>query len=142
MSPTEVINELLAKKTLWVKNEEAFNEKQKDLERVASEIREIKSLKAEKEKTWQGKQSQFVQDEEKLNKEKRIRTELFGDKDPDQVEKSLNDTVTQTKSSYEQMRKAADEKAGQLRTLISAIETHDQQINEMQGHEVQGAIAF
>ena len=44
MSPTEVINELLAKKTLWVKNEEAFNEKQKDLERVASEIREIKSL--------------------------------------------------------------------------------------------------
>ena len=117
MSPTEVINELLAKKTLWVKNEEAFNEKQKDLERVVSEIREIKSLKAEKEKTWQGKQSQFVQDEEKLNKEKRIRTELFGDKDLDQVEKSLNDTVTQTKSSYEQMRKAADEKAGQLRTI-------------------------
>ena len=142
MSPTEVINELLAKKTLWVKNEEAFNEKQKDLERVVSEIREIKSLKAEKEKTWQGKQSQFVQDEEKLNKEKRIRTELFGDKDPDQVEKSLNDTVTQTKSSYEQMRKAADEKAGQLRTLISAIETHDQQINEMQGHEVQALSLF
>lgn len=142
MSPTEVINDLLAKKTLWVKNEEAFNEKQKDLERVVSEIREIKSLKAEKEKTWQGKQSQFVQDEEKLNKEKRIRTELFGDKDPDQVEKSLNDTVTQTKSSYEQMRKAADEKAGQLRTLISAIETHDQQINEMQGHEVQALSLF
>lgn len=142
MSPTEVINELLAKKTLWVKNEEAFNEKQKDLERVVSKIREIKSLKAEKEKTWQGKQSQFVQDEEKLNKEKRIRTELFGDKDPDQVEKSLNDTVTQTKSSYEQMRKAADEKAGQLRTLISAIETHDQQINEMQGHEVQALSLF
>ena len=142
MSPTEVINELLAKKTLWVKNEEAFNEKQKDLERVVSEIREIKSLKAEKEKTWQGKQSQFVQDEEKLNKEKRIRTELFGDKDPDQVEKSLNDTVTQTKSSYEQMRKATDEKAGQLRTLISAIETHDQQINEMQGHEVQALSLF
>lgn len=142
MSPTEVINELLAKKTLWVKNEEAFNEKQKDLERVASEIREIKSLKAEKEKTWQGKHSQFVQSEEKLNKEKRIRTELFGDKDPDQVEKSLNDTVTQTKSSYEQMRKAADEKAGQLRTLISAIETHDQQINEMQGHEVQALSLF
>lgn len=142
MSPTEVINELLAKKTLWVKNEEAFNEKQKDLERVSSEIREIKSLKAEKEKTWQGKQSQFVQDEEKLNEEKRIRTELFGDKDPDQVEKSLNDTVTQTKSSYEQMRKAADEKAGQLRTLISAIETHDQQINEMQGHEVQALSLF
>ena len=85
MSPTEVINELLAKKTLWVKNEEAFNEKQKDLERVASEIREIKSLKAEKEKTWQGKHSQFVQSEEKLNEEKRIRTELFGDKDPNQV---------------------------------------------------------
>ena len=61
-----------------------------------SEIREIKSLKAEKEKTWQGKQSQFVQDEEKLNEEKRIRTELFGDKDPDQ-EKSLNNTVTQQK---------------------------------------------
>lgn len=142
MSPTEVINELLAKKTLWVKNEEAFNEKQKDLECVVSEIREIKSLKAEKEKTWQGKQSQFVQDEEKLNKEKRIRTEIFGDKDPDQVEKSLNDTVTQTKSSYEQMRKAADEKAGQLRTLISAIETHDQQINEMQGHEVQALSLF
>lgn len=142
MSPTEVINELWTKKTLWVKNEEAFNEKQKDLERVSSEIREIKSLKAEKEKTWQGKQSQFVQDEEKLNKEKRIRTELFGDKDPDQVEKSLNDTVTQTKSWYEQMRKAADEKAGQLRTLISAIETHDQQINEMQGHEVQALSLF
>ena len=141
MSPTEVINELFAKKTLWVKNEEAFNEKQKDLERVASEIREIKSLKAEKEKTWQGKQSQFVQDEEKLNEEKRIRKELFGDKDPDQVEKSLNDTVTQTKSSYEQMRKAADEKAGQLRTLISAIETYDRQIKETQGREGQ-ALSF
>lgn len=142
MSPTEVINELLAKKTLWVKNEEAFNEKQKDLERVASEIREIKSLKAEKEKTWQGKQSQFVQGEEKLNEEKRIRTELFGDKDPDQVEKSLNDTVTQTKSSYEQMRKAADEKAGQLRTLISAIETYDRQIKETQGRKLQALSLF
>lgn len=142
MSPTEVINELLVKKTLWVKNEEAFNEKQKDLERVASEIREIKSLKAEKEKTWQGKQSQFVQDEEKLNEEKRIRTELFGDKDPDQVEKSLNDTVTQTKCSYEQMRKAADEKAGQLRTLISAIETYDRQIKETQGREGQALSLF
>lgn len=142
MSPTEVINELLVKKTLWVKNEEAFNEKQKDLERVASEIREIKSLKAEKEKTWQGKQSQFVQDEEKLNKEKRIRMELFGDKDPDQVEKSLNDTVTQTKSSYEQMRKAVDEKAGQLRTLISAIETYDRQIKETQGRELQALSLF
>ena len=118
MSPTEVINELLAKKTLWVKNEEAFNEKQKDLERVVSEIREIKSLKAEKEKTWQGKHSQFVQGEEKLNEEKRIRTELFGDKDPNQVEKALNDTITEVKNSYEQKRKAADEKAGQLRTLI------------------------
>ena len=142
MSPTEVINELLAKKTLWVKNEEAFNEKQKDLERVASEIREIKSLKAEKEKTWKGKHSQFVQSEEKLNEEKRIRTELFGDKDPDQVEKSLNDTVTQTKSSYEQMRKAADEKAGQLRTLISAIETYDRQIKETQGREGQALSLF
>lgn len=142
MSPTEVINELLAKKTLWVKNEEAFNEKQKDLERVASEIREIKSLKAEKEKTWQGKHSQFVQGEEKLNEEKRIRTELFGDKDPDQVEKSLNDTVTQTKSSYEQMRKAADEKADQLRTLISAIETYDRQIKETQGRELQALSLF
>lgn len=142
MSPTEVINELLAKKTLWVKNEEAFNEKQKDLERVASEIREIKSLKAEKEKTWQGKQSQFVQAEEKLNEEKRIRTELFGDKDPDQVEKSLNDTVTQTKGSYEQMRKAADEKAGQLHTLISAIETYDRQIKETQGREGQALSLF
>lgn len=142
MSPAEVINELLAKKKLWVKNEEAFNEKQKDLERVVSEIREIKSLKAEKEKTWQGKQSQFVQDEEKLNEEKRIRTELFGDKDPDQVEKSLNDTVTQTKSLYEQMRKAADEKAGQLRTLISAIETYDQQVKEIQEREVQALSLF
>lgn len=142
MSPTEVINELFAKKTLWVKNEEAFNEKQKDLERVASEIREIKSLKAEKEKTWQGKHSQFVQGEEKLNEEKRIRTELFGDKDPDQVEKILNDTVTQTKSSYEQMRKAADEKAGQLRTLISAIETYDRQIKETQGWELQALSLF
>lgn len=142
MSPTEVINELFAKKTLWVKNEEAFNEKQKDLERVGSEIREIKSLKAEKEKTWQGKHSQFVQGEEKLNEEKRIRTELFGDKDPDQVEKSLNDTVTQTKSSYEQMRKAADEKAGQLRTLISAIETYDRQIKETQGRELQALSLF
>ena len=142
MSPTEVINELLAKKTLWVKNEEAFNEKQKDLERVSSEIREIKSLKAEKEKTWQGKHSQFVQNEERLNEEKRIRTELFGDKDPDQVEKSLNDTVTQTKSSYEQMRKAADEKAGQLRTLISAIETYDRQIKETQGREGQALSLF
>lgn len=142
MSPTEVINELFAKKTLWVKNEEAFNEKQKDLERVASEIREIKSLKAEKEKTWQGKHSQFVQGEEKLNEEKRIRKELFGDKDPDQVEKSLNDTVTQTKSSYEQMRKAADEKAGQLRTLISAIETYDRQIKETQGRELQALSLF
>ena len=94
MSPTEVINELLTKKTLWVKNEEAFNEKQKDLERVASEIREIRSLKAEKEKTRQVKHSQLMQSEEKLNEEKRIRTEFFGDKDPDQVEKSLNDTVT------------------------------------------------
>lgn len=142
MSPTEVINELLAKKTLWVKNEEAFNEKQKDLERVSSEIREIKSLKAEKEKTWQGKHSQFVQSEEKLNEEKRIRTELFGDKDPDQVEKSLNDTVTQTKSSYEQMRKAADEKAGQLRTLISAIETYDRQIKETQSRDGQALSLF
>lgn len=142
MSPTEVINELLTKKTLWVKNEEAFNEKQKDLERVASKIREIKSLKAEKEKTRQDKHSQFVQSEEKLNEEKRIRTELFGDKDPDQVEKSLNDTVTQTKSSYEQMRKAADEKAGQLRTLISAIETYDRQIKETQGREGQALSLF
>lgn len=142
MSPTEVINELLVKKTLWVKNEEAFNEKQKDLERVASEIREIRSLKEEKEKIWQGKHSQFVQSEEKLNEEKRIRTELFGDKDPDQVEKSLNDTVTQTKSSYEQMRKAADEKAGQLRTLISAIETYDRQIKETQGREGQALSLF
>lgn len=142
MSATEVINELFAKKTLWVKNEEAFNEKQKDLERVASEIREIKSLKAEKEKTWQGKHSQFVQGEEKLNEEKRIRTELFGDKDPDQVEKSLNDTVTQTKSSYEQMRKAADEKAGQLRTLISAIETYDRQIKETQSRDGQALSLF
>ena len=142
MSPTEVINELLAKKTLWVKNEEAFNKKQKDLERVSSEIREIKSLKAEKEKTWQGKHSQFLQSEERLNEEKRIRTELFGDKDPDQVEKSLNDTVTQTKSSYEQMRKAADEKAGQLRTLISAIETYDRQIKETQGRELQALSLF
>lgn len=142
MSATEVINELLAKKTLWVKNEEAFNEKQKDLERIASEIREIKSLKAEKEKTWQVKHSQLMQSEEKLNEEKRIRTELFGDKDPDQVEKSLNDTVTQTKSSYEQMRKAADEKAGQLRTLISAIETYDRQIKETQGREGQALSLF
>lgn len=142
MSPTEVINELLTKKTLWVKNEEAFNEKQKDLERVASEIREIRSLKAEKEKTRQVKHSQLMQSEEKLNEEKRIRTEFFGDKDPDQVEKSLNDTVTQTKSSYEQMRKAVDEKAGQLRTLISAIETYDRQIKETQGREVQALSLF
>lgn len=142
MSPTEVINELFAKKMLWVKNEEAFNEKQKDLERVASEIREIKSLKAEKEKTWQGKHSQLVQGEEKLNEEKRIRKKLFGDKDPDQVEKSLNDTVTLTKSSYEQMRKAADEKAGQLRTLIFAIETYDRQIKETQGRELQALSLF
>lgn len=142
MSPTEVINELFAKKMLWVKNEEAFNEKQKDLERVVSEIREIKSLKAEKEKTWQGKHSQLVQGEEKLNEEKRIRKELFGDKDPDQVEKSLNDTVTLTKSSYEQMRKAADEKAGQLRTLIFAIETYDRQIKETQGRELQALSLF
>lgn len=142
MSPTEVINELLTKKTLWVKNEEAFNEKQKDLERVASKIREIKSLNAEKEKTRQVKHSQLMQSEEKLNEEKRIRTEFFGDKDPDQVEKSLNDTVTQTKSSYEQMRKAADEKAGQLRTLISAIETYDRQIKETQGREGQALSLF
>lgn len=137
-----MINELLVKKTLWIKNEEAFNEKQKDFERVASEIREIKSLKAEKEKTWQGKHSQFLQGEEKLNEEKRIRTELFGDKDPDQVEKSLNDTVTQTKSSYEQMRKVADEKAGQLRTLVSTIETYDQQVKEIQEREVQALSLF
>lgn len=142
ISPTEVINELLTKKTLWVKNEEAFNEKQKDLERVASEIREIRSLKAEKEKTRQVKHSQLMQSEEKLNEEKRIRTEFFGNKDPDQVEKSLNDTVTQTKSSYEQMRKAVDEKAGQLRTLISAIETYDRQIKETQGREVQALSLF
>lgn len=142
MSPTEVINELLVKKTLWIKNEEAFNEKQKDFERIASDIRQIRSLKEEKEKAWLGKHSQFVQSEEKLNEEKRIRTVFFGDKDPDQVEKSLNGTVTQAKNSYEQMRKVTDEKAGQLRTLISAIETYDQQIKEIQEREVQALSLF
>lgn len=40
------------------------------------------------------------------------------------------------------MRKAADEKAGQLRTLISAIETYDRQIKETQGRELQALSLF
>ncbi len=142
MPPTEIINELLTKKTLWVKNEEAFSSKKNEIEKTESEIREIKSVKAEKEKTLLAKKSELHKTEGKLKEEKRTRTELFGNKDPDQEETAHNNAVQEAKLQYERMKKAADEKAGQLRTLISAIETYDRQIKETQGREVQALSLF
>ena len=140
MPPTEIINKLSAKKTLWVKNEEAFSIKQNTIEKTESEIREIKSLKAEKEKTLHAKKTEFAQAEVKLKEEKRIRTELFGDKDPDQEEKALHNSVQEAKLLYEQMKKTEDERAGELRALCSAIETYDLQIKETQAREVEALL--
>ena len=137
MPPTEIINELLTKKTLWVKNEEAFISKQNQIEKTESDIREIKSLKAEKERTLQGEKTELSKANEKLKDEKRIRTELFGDKDPDQEEKALHNSVQEAKFLYEQMKKAEDERAGELRALCSAIETYDRQIKETQTREIE-----
>lgn len=137
MPLTEIINKLSAKKTLWVKNEEAFSIKQNTIEKTESEIREIKSLKAEKEKTLHAKKTEFAQAEVKLKEEKRIRTELFGDKDSDQEEKALHNSVQEAKLLYEQMKKTEDERAGELRALCSSIETYDRQIKETQAREVE-----
>ena len=137
MPPTEIINELLTKKTLWVKNEEAFSSKKNEIETTESDIREIKSVMAEKEKTLQGKKAELSEASGKLKEEKRIRAELFGDKDPDQEEKAHNNAVQEAKLQYERMKKEADEKAGELRALCSAIETYERQMKETQAREAE-----